>query len=121
MTTYTISQFLTLLEKSSVVETAVSVVENQGFWSKVAASIGESTFGECIKTIAEFCDYIIHPAKTFLLFWNWTYELSYLICLLVALFGFFMVLLGNKKFKKYISGSIVSYFFINILNMFITQ
>lgn len=93
MTTYTIPQFLTLLEKSSIVESTVTVVsENQGFWVTLAASIiqklGDGALGECVKTIATFCDYVIHPAKTFLLFWNWTYELSYFICILIALFVF---------------------------------
>lgn len=98
---YTIPQFLAMVEVKNIADT-VSVKES-------------------LNTISQVCKYILNPSKIFMLFWNWTYELSYLICVLVALFGFFMVLLGNKNFKKYISGSIVSYFFINILNMFITQ
>lgn len=101
MTTYTIPQFLAVMEVNQAVETM--------------------TMAESLKTIAEFCKFIIHPSKLLLLFWNWTYELSYFICLLVALFGFFMAITGNKKFKKYIGGSIVSYFLINILNMFIVS
>lgn len=96
MTSYTIPQFLAMMEFNDPAN---------------ALSIKDS-----LKTIAEVCKYILHPSKMILLFWNWTFELSYIICLLVALYGFFMVLTGNKGHKKYVTGGIIGYFFMNILN-----
>lgn len=96
MTSYTIPQFLAAIEVKNVADTL---------------SIKES-----LKTIAQVCKYILHPSKLLLLLWNWTFELSYIICLLIALYGCLMVLTGNRGHKKYVAGGVVGYFFMNILN-----
>lgn len=99
MKSYTIPQFLAVMEVRDITR--------------------DITITNSLKTIATFFNYIMHPTKILLLLWNWTFQLSYFICLLIALFGFFMVVSGNKDYKKYIGGGIISYFFMNILNMFI--
>ena len=99
MKSYTIPQFLAVME--------------------IKETMTNMSMAESLKSIAEVCKYILHPSKFLLLFWKWTFSLSYFICLAIALFGFFMIISGNKAGKKYLSGSLVSYFLINILNMLI--
>lgn len=96
MTSYTIPQFLAIMEFKDVTN-AISVKDS-------------------FKTIAEVCKYILHPSKLAFLLWNWTFELSYIICIVISLYGCFMVLAGNKGHKKYVAGGVVGYFFMNILN-----
>ncbi|HAK43951.1 MAG TPA: hypothetical protein DCM59_16200 [Clostridium sp.] len=96
MISYTISEFLAVIEPAD-----------------------KLSYMDAIKNIGAFFSYLLHPSKLLLLLWNWTFELSYFICLFIALYGFFMVLCGDKSKKKYLGGSLISYFFINVLNYII--
>ncbi len=96
MISYTISEFLAVLEP-----------------------VDKLSYMDAIKNIGTFFSYLLHPSKIILLLWNWTFELSYFICLLIALYGFFMVMTGDKSKRKYLSGSLITYFFINIINYII--
>lgn len=99
MASYTIPQFLAIMEVKNVADTI--------------------TIRESLKTIAQVCKYILHPSKLLMLLWNWTFELSYLICLLIAMYGFFMIIAGNRGHKKYVAGGVIGYFFMSLLNEFI--
>lgn len=81
-------------------------------------------FAEIIKSLAEgdvksivtFCDYIFHPTKILIAIWNCTVRISFIVCLLIALISIVLYLSGNKKFGKYVSGSILVYSLIQAIN-----
>ena len=74
---YTIPQFLAMLEGTSVQRVSKDV----SFLTSVENNL---------TAISEFCNFILHPSKILLLLWNWTFELSYIVCLLISLYGFFI-------------------------------
>ncbi|AWZ48402.1 hypothetical protein C3495_06020 [Clostridiaceae bacterium 14S0207] len=69
-----------------------------------------------LKSIVKFFDYIFHPSKIVCAAWNWTVRVSFILCLLTALISILVYLSGNKKFGKYVSGSIVVYTLIQAIN-----
>ena len=50
-----------------------------------------------IKSIKTFLDYLTHPAKVFLFFWNLTLEFSYIACLLICIISVMLYIFGHKK------------------------
>lgn len=55
---------------------------------------------ETLETIKNFCDYLIHPSHIFFSFWNWTVEISFYFCLLLAMFSIICKAFKIKKFSK---------------------
>lgn len=76
---------------------------------------------ESLKSIANFVDLVIHPAKIFILVWNWTVEWSYLICLLLAIFSILSYILGHKKFAKLAPASMVIYTILQAIGKVMIQ
>ena len=70
---------------------------------------------EPLKSIANFLDYIFHPAKIAWLLWNWTLNVSYIVCLSIALFSLISYILGVKKYAKYVPWSIGIYTLIQAI------
>lgn len=103
---------LTIYEKIKPLaqETTAAISKDVGFWEGMQQSLD---------TIAKVCDYILHPGKLTLLFWNWTVEMSFIVCIGYCLFAVFMYLSGSKKFTKYVPGAVIVYTLIQFLNLFI--
>lgn len=87
-----------------------SASQEPGFWEGI---------NENLKAIARFCDYITHPTKILLALWNWTIEMSFILCLGFCLFSIIMYLCGIKKFNRYIPLAIVIYTILQFINMFV--
>lgn len=64
---------------------------------------------DSLKSIVDFIDLITHPLKIAILFWNWTVEWSYILCLSLASFAVLSYILGHKKYAKLAPTSIVIY------------
>lgn len=64
---------------------------------------------ESLKSIANFIDLITHPIKIGILFWNWSVEWSYMLCLLLAIFAVLSYTLGHKKYAKLAPTALVIY------------
>lgn len=84
--------------------------QDVGFWEGIKQNL---------ETIANFFNYLMHPGKLLLLVWNWTVEISFMLCVLYCIFAVFMYLGGSKKFTKYIPGTVIIYTLIQFINMFI--
>lgn len=69
-----------------------------------------------LEKIANFIDYLFHPSKILIAFWNWTVELSYIVCLFACITSMLLYLGGNKKFAKYVPGSVIVYTLIRAIN-----
>lgn len=71
---------------------------------------------ESIKNIGEFCNYLLHPAKILWSFWNFSVELSFIICLAICLFSVLMSIFGNNKYKRLAYSSFLVYLLIQCVN-----
>lgn len=72
-----------------------------------------------LKTIVSVFDYILHPGKILVLFWNFTVEASYIICLFGAIGCIILYALGYKKYGKGATLSVVIYTVIQAINAYI--
>lgn len=70
---------------------------------------------ESLKSIATLVDYLLHPTKILVSFWNFTWEISFLICLCIALISLIFYICGKKKAAKYIPYSIIVYTIIQAI------
>lgn len=70
---------------------------------------------ESLKAIASLVDYLLHPTKILVSFWNFTWEISFLICLCVALISLIFYICGKKKAAKYIPCSLIVYTIIQAI------
>lgn len=68
-----------------------------------------------LKAIGEFFSYLLHPSKIFIALWNWTVEISFVLCLFVCLASVLMYIFGYKKYAKFAPLSIFIYTFIQAL------
>ena len=55
-----------------------------------------------VKSIAEVCNYLLHPSRILIALWNCCFDVSYLVCLLIALISLLLYIIGYKKFAKVI-------------------
>lgn len=62
-----------------------------------------------IKAVGNFVDYIIHPTKIFTLFWHWTLEYSYIICLTICIASVLLYVFGSKRCGRYATISLGVY------------
>lgn len=71
---------------------------------------------ESLRSIIRFFDYLVHPNKILISTWNWTVKISFTLCMLISLISLLAYLLGNKKYGKCVSGSILVYTLIQAIN-----
>lgn len=70
---------------------------------------------ESLKTIAKVCEYLLHPTRILIAFWNFTWEISFVVCLFISMASLILYLTGHKKFAKWIPTSLITYTLIQIV------
>ena len=61
---------------------------------------------EIISTLAE---YLVHPSYIFIDIWNSMVNISYMLCLFIALLSLLSYISGYKKFAKLVPFSVILY------------
>lgn len=70
---------------------------------------------ESLDSIAKFLEYIMHPSRIFIALWNWTFAMSFWVCLFVSLFALISYLCGFKKYAKLMPFSVTIYALIQAI------
>lgn len=77
---------------------------------EILNNINENLIG-----IKNFLDYVLHPSRIFIALWNWTFAMSFWICLFIALFSLISYMAGIKKYAKLMPFSVTIYALIQAI------